>query len=205
MRKFKLSFFALLLSTATQATTIGNGPPNQTGGSDLNAFLAADDFTIGAPFDITSIRFWVLRDNTSYTGTIVWSINAEVSGVPGTALFSGSASPTAVNTGNVLGALTESYFDIPVTISNLGAGTYWLVLHNGPNNAAPAGEFYWAWQNESAGNSQGYDVITPGPWSSNFAELAFQVTGNTVVPEPGTIGLTGLGAIAALWFARRKR
>src|ERR1035438_2027550 len=43
---FAVSALGLLMCGAAHAGIIGNGPPNQSGGSDLNSFLEADDFVI---------------------------------------------------------------------------------------------------------------------------------------------------------------
>jgi len=69
-----VSMLALGLAGSAHAAIIGNGPPNQTGGSDLNAFLEADNFTLGGSFTITQIKYWSLQNTLAdYAGTTDWA------------------------------------------------------------------------------------------------------------------------------------
>ena len=75
-----VSIVALGLVGSAQAGVIGNGPPNQTGGSDLNSFIEADNFSIGT-WTITQVRFWSLQnDVTDYAGSIDWGLYSDASG-----------------------------------------------------------------------------------------------------------------------------
>lgn len=202
VNRLYLSLGLLALSVAAPAASIGNGAPNQSGGSDLNAYLEADDFTLATAQDLTAIRFWALRGAPGdYAGSISWSI---LSALPGSVVASGSANPTIATTGNSTLGLEEIQLDFAVSVLNLAAGTYWLVLHNGPENATPAGDFHWAWSNGTAGNSQSSDLQAPG-WVGNHAELAFEITTQdpAAVPEPGTVGLIGAGLALVGWLRRR--
>jgi len=206
-----VSLLAFGLAGSALAATIGNGPPNQTGGSDLNAFLEADDFTLASGFTFTQIKYWSLQNTLSdYSGTTYWGFYSDASGVPGTALYSGNAVATGVATGNTTQGLNEFAYTFSVN-AVLGPGTYWLVLHNGPSNSIPNTMYYWAWSSDT-GNSQSMDVtqgnapiIGPNPpiWSGNFTELAFELTATPGVPEPASMSLVGGGLLAA-WFVRRK-
>jgi PEP-CTERM motif-containing protein len=208
-----VSMLALGLAGSAHAAIIGNGPPNQTGGSDLNAFLEADNFTLAGSNTITQIKYWTLQNTLAdYAGTTDWGFYTDASGVPGTALFSGNTMATGVATGAMTQGLNEFAYTFAVNIV-LGPGNYWLVLHNGPSNNIPNTMYYWAWSSDT-GNSQSMDVMqmvaapVPGPnpptWSGNFTELAFELTATpTVVPEPASMALVGGGLFAA-WFVRRK-
>jgi hypothetical protein len=204
-----VSLLAFGLAGSAGAAIIGNGPPNQTGGSDLNAFLEADNFTLGGSFTITQIKYWSLQNTLSdYAGTTDWGFYTDASGVPGTALFSGNTVAAGVATGNTTQGLNEFAYTFPVNVV-LGPGNFWLVLHNGPSNNIPGTTYYWAWSSDT-GNSQSMDVVTmsnapviglnPPIWSGNFTELAFELT---TVPEPASMALVGGGLFAA-WFVRRK-
>ncbi len=211
-----VSVLALGLAGSAPAATIGNGPPNQTGGSDLNAFLEADNFTLGGSFTITQIKYWSLQNTLSdYAGSTDWGFYTDASGVPGTALFSGNAVATGVATGNTTQGLNEFAYMFAVN-AVLGPGNFWLVLHNGPSNNIPNTTYYWAWSSDT-GDSQSTDVVQvanianapvigPNPltWSGNFTELAFNLTATqNGVPEPVSMSLVGGGLLAA-WFVRRK-
>lgn len=206
-----VSMLALGLAGLAQAATIGNGPPNQTGGSDLNAFLEADDFSLGAPSIITQVEYWTLQNTLSdYAGTTDWGFYTDNSGVPGVALFSGNTVATGVATGNTTFGLNEFAYTFAVNVV-LGPGNYWLVLHNGPSGTIPNTNYNWAWSSDT-GNSQSMDITPvsgpktgPNPpitWVGNFTELAFQLNA-TSVPEPVSMSLVGGGLLAA-WFVRRK-
>jgi PEP-CTERM motif len=201
-RTICIAVCSLALAGAAEASfLVGNGPPDQSGASDLNAFLEADSFVLGSAVGISQIQFWTDQvDSTDYAGSTFWAIYSDSSGIPGSALLSGT--PVLTGTDDGAGAFGLEQFDyvIPVNFS-LSAGTYWLVLHNGPTNVIPATNFYWAWESGVSGNSQSDDLSLPTNWAANDAALAFQIT--AAVPEPATMWLMGGGLLAA-WLARRK-
>src|ERR1700675_1782721 len=79
------ALFAGLASSAGASVVVNNGLPNQSGGSDMNEFLEADDFTLGAAStSLNLVRFWSLQvDASDYAGSIEWSIRQDATGVPG--------------------------------------------------------------------------------------------------------------------------
>ena len=218
-RKSILAVFAsaLLMSYVAQAGIIGNGPPNQSGGSDLNAFLEADDFTIVNPTgsEVTQIKFWALQTSPSdFAGTVYWGFYSNLGGFPDTSVASGISSATATSTGNTTFGLDEYSYVLDVSAILL-PGSYWLVLHNGPATTPPQTTFYWAWSNGDAGNSASAELVplppdrlglndpNHGQWAGNSAELAFELTANDGVPEPVSMSLVGGGLLAA-WLVSRK-
>src|ERR1700675_1055828 len=93
---------------AGPSPSIGNGPPNQTGGSDLNAFQEADNFTLASAMHVSQVTFWSLQANASdYAGSTDWSFNTDAAGAPGTILFSGNSVAVGVATGNSTFGLAE--------------------------------------------------------------------------------------------------
>jgi hypothetical protein len=199
-----LALLAGLAGTASATPIIfNNGLPNQTGGSDMNAFLEADNFSLGSPANLTLIRFWSLQGSAGdYAGSIEWSILSDAGGTPGAIAASGTATPTGVATGNSALGLLEFRYDFAASAS-LGTSPYWLVLHNGPSSSQPATSFYWTFSNDQAGDSQSFDLTSGGSWIGNNAELAFQLEGEPVqtnpVPEPASLLLTGAGIARLLW------
>lgn len=201
-----VSLLTLVLAGSAQSVTIGNGPPNQTGGSDLNGFLEADNFSLATPSLLNQVTYWSLQTNAAdYAGTTAWGIYSDAAGSPGSALFSGSAVATGVATGNTTLGLNEFMYSFSLAVP-LASGNYWLVLHNGPTGTIPVTDYYWAWSS-NAGNSQSNDLLAPA-WVGNDAELAFQLTltaASNAVPDSGrTLGLFGMG-LCALAFAQGAR
>jgi hypothetical protein len=197
-----VSAMALMFIGAAQAGIIGNGPPNQSGGSDLNSFLEADNFVIANPGAfITQIRFWALEsDPSDFAGSVDWAFYSDLGGAPNVPLVSGNAVATGTATGNTTFGLNEYSYAFGIN-TFLTPGAYWLALHNGPSNTLPATNFYWAWSNGDAGNSVSYDLAGGGPWVGNSAELAFELG----TPEPVSMSLVGGGLLAAFLFGRKAK
>lgn len=192
------------------AILFNNGAPDQISGDNMSEALVADDFTIGGLSDITNLRFWsVQSDVDDYEGSVYWAIHSDAAGLPGGVLFSGTFAAVANATGNSTGFGYDEYvFDIPVAFQ-LGAGTYWLALHNGPLNNGVISEMLWATTNPGNGTFGSY-IIPPdgsGPWVSTLQEHAFLVEGdrvnNNVIPEPSTFVLLSGGIAVAALMRRR--
>jgi hypothetical protein len=204
-----LPVLALILAGASmsQAATLYSAPPNQSGGSDLNTYLEAENVSTGSNVTITSIKFWSFQTSVAdYTGSIDWSINLDAAGVPGGVVSSGSATPSGVSTGNSGFGFSEFSYTFPVNVP-VAAGTFWVVLHNGPASSIPSGDFYWGWSNANAGDSQQQDISVSGqPWLSNFAELALEIqtADERVVPEPSSLMLAGAGLLSVFLARSRK-
>jgi len=186
-----------------------NGAPNQANGNEMTAWIQAEDFLLGSSTTLTGVRFWDVEQAPSYQGSITWQIYDDGGGMPGTSLYSGTASPIHSATGNVLFFGNEFQNDFGLPNIALGAGTYWLALHNGPLTTMNRLEFYWETTDPNSTLSAQED---PAPfiedWSSNGQEHAFQLFGETgaaAVPEPTTMLLVGTGLAAAIRQRRRKQ
>lgn len=203
--------FALITGLAgslSAATLFNNGLSNQSGGTDLNANLAADNFVFASAHSVNLIRFWTLQaDASSYAGATEWSVRNNAAGPqPGSVVQSGSFVSNQSLTGNSALGLPEYVHTGAVSI-NLAAGNYWLVLHNGPSASQPATEFYWAFTNGQTGDAAAWELSNPGTWGPISAELAFQLEGGTTnpVPEPATTALVGAGVAALAVCCRHRR
>ena len=200
MHPLVLCLAGLIVAGVSQAGIVYSALPNQSGGSDANGFLEADDITLAARTRLGIFTFWTFQTSAAdYTGSIAWSIRSDAAGMPGASVASGIAPAGGAATGQSAFGLKEFVyaFSIDVTVN---PGIYWVVLHNGPNAAIPATDFFWGWSNGNAGNSMSQDLsLSNQPWISNFAELALQVQD---VPEPGSLLLASAG-ILAVWLVRR--
>jgi PEP-CTERM motif len=195
-----------LTQVASAVTVFNNGVPDLVAGTGMTEFQVADNFTVSGSFDITNIRFWSAQDTASaYVGSVSWAIFSNAAGLPGASLNSGLATVAGTATGGITGFGYGVYsFDIPVSFT-LGAGSYWLALHNGPlTNTTSAGDMTWATSGTGTGPAA---VYKDGTWISSGNESAFRIDGNvTVVPEPATTAMlmAGLLAVAGLRLSRRQ-
>lgn len=205
LQKFtRILFITLALAGSVEGSVIGSGAPNQSGGSDLNGFLEADNFTLASSVNIVQVTYWTLQgDVTDYAGSTDWSFHQDASGIPGTVVASGNTVATGSATGNTTLGLNEFAYTFTLSVP-LTAGNYWLDLHNGPSASQPATSYYWAWSS-GTGNSQSQDLSAAPSWETNDAELAFQLTTTdaTTTPEPASLALCG-GALLAVAAFRRK-
>ena len=160
------SLLALALAGMAHAGTVGNGAPNQSGGSDLNGYLEADNFSLSDAIYLTAVQYWTLQnDSTDYSGDTVWEIYQDASGLPGSLTASGDTAATGTATGKTTYGLAEYSCSFTINVP-LAAGNYWLGLHNGSNSGIPSTSFYWAWS-AGTGNSQSQDLsVTSSAWAT---------------------------------------
>lgn len=215
---FANRLLALLLLTAVAASSApiySNGAPNTDSGNEATEFLQAEDFTLATNTILLGARVWAFYWNdplAGFLGSVDWAIHSNGNLQPGGALFSGTATPTA-------SAGAPSCCANPITVMlefalpdiHLAAGTYWLVLHNGPVGSETTDqEFFWQTANANS-TARGMErPATGGAWATTGLEHAFQLDGTVAVnasaegiPEPGTFLLSGL-ALAGLAYLRRR-
>lgn len=157
----------------------------------------ADRFTVAEGVIVSDIRFWDLEGLPgAFSGSVLWEIRANsAANTPGVLLYTGAvstaapASLTRVATGRR--AFFVNYPEYVNTFSipsiPLAAGTYWLVLHNGPLSNNTGLDLFWEGAiNVSTDPSYKDEAPFPGTWRSNsttgapLSKLAFRLFG---VPE----------------------
>ena len=203
---------ALALSAAQlsfAALVYDNGSPDQLSGTQMSETLVAEDFSLTASATISSFRFWSIQSTPAdYLGSVYWAVYSNVGGAPGAVLFGNTAvTSTAAVTGNSTGfGYAEYLFNVDVADFTIGAGTYWLGLHNGPSVATVASEMLWSTTASMIGAESQY-LDSTFAWVGAGTHLAFVLDGSVVpeVPEPGTLALALVGlAVLAARVARRK-
>jgi hypothetical protein len=203
----------LFLASAHAGTIYNNGPPDQADGANITGFVAADDFALAGSVTLTGGSFWSSANfdpfANSFSGTIGWGILANVSGSPGSILFSGSdSSPVLTDTGVQIFGTEEWRIDFSLGSINLNSGIYWLALHEGSLGTPDDGTtIFWDTTGSQTGSLSQFtaDVTGASGWSFNSglrsgsgSDLAFLLSGTsgggtpTPSPEPSTLGLVSV-------------
>lgn len=192
MNRFLLvSFFvALALSRTKAGALFDNGSPDLIGGSEMTHWRDANKFTLNADGILEGIRFWELEASAAFSHSVVWEIRGlDPSNTPGPVLFSGtSQNLTHLSTGrSAYGVYPEFVDTFDISPVALSAGTYWLVLHNGPNSYNTSRDIFW----ETALNPSTEETLfDEAPfsewWGSNgpLSQLAFQIHGVDATARP---------------------
>jgi hypothetical protein len=189
---------------AAAVVVVDNSPPDHLNDNNMGFAFQAEDFSLAAATTVTGIRFWSLEADSTYRGSISWAILGNGAGGPGTStLASGTQSIVSrTGTGSYLG-LNEYLNEFALAPLALGTGTYWLVLHNGPNSDLDdPNEFLWesAANNGTLRGAERFDVN--GAWTTNGTEHAFQVL---AVPEPAHVLMLLAGLTLAACMQRREQ
>ncbi len=121
---------------------------------------------------MSGFQVWISDEDTrndngaldDFSGTLGYAIYEDDGGLPGTELTTGSATPTLVDTGQqqfTVFSSTADVFTAEVSIPTLtlGAGIYWLSIHDGD------------WLSANDGSETGW--IVSGGFTSVLSPIAF--------------------------------
>jgi len=197
-----LAILSLTLSAMSQAQA---GIVYDNSGPVLSAFqpiqggtrVISDSFTVGGPTTLTAVQLGLSVLSGDLPVNVDWSIGTSAFGSD---VSSGSAalSNAFVEPFESL-SVYESSFSLNATVTS---GTYWLTIQNAVS--AQNSTVFW---NVIAGPSLSL-VTIPSEFVFGEPESSesFQIFGsNASVPEPSSLTLCGMAAIALSALARRKR
>ncbi|MCX6599786.1 MAG: PEP-CTERM sorting domain-containing protein [Acidobacteria bacterium] len=203
IRAFALSLAAG--SVALAGVVFDSGPTefNGAGWYLADSGKISQQFSLSEPSLLMSFTFSTLRSQFGPGATFVnWEISKEAMGVKSLAKGTSSVSNQyigASGNGYVYFATTASLPDV-----KLNAGDYWLTLQTDRGSDG-------AYINSAVRYGSGGFIRTTfccDYWydaSVSGGQLPLQISGTTLAPEPGTMGLFGASLAGAVVFLRRRR
>jgi hypothetical protein len=197
---FALSFVAaLFMNCEARATVIysnlgsGNSYNTNLGWTIGQSLTQGDSFTVSGTgtFKLTSLELAV--GNVSGSSAFTVQLETDVGGAPGSVLESWIATANGTFGNNNPLVVVNS-----VSNTTLQAGqTYWIVLSAGSNDINP-----WNFNNTGATGTH----YNSASGTSNNTQGAFRVNADpAVVPEPSSLAICGVIAVAGLCCRCRNR
>ncbi|MDQ6654757.1 MAG: hypothetical protein M3Y80_02955 [Verrucomicrobiota bacterium] len=200
--------------TARAEQLYDNGPPGLSDGYEITHWREGDRFAVDQGIVVNQVRYWDFQLNSSaFSGAVLWEIRANSpTNMPGAPLYSGIAvDPIRTATGRVnvdpLFPVPEYVvtFDVPSLV--LPAGSYWLVLHNGPLSNNTGQSLFWeAAVNTSTEPSRSDVAPFVADWRSNssssapFSKMAFRLFGAPASAIPRVTSVTRTNRVPLIAF-----
>jgi len=193
-------------------------PPDLETGVDINSmedyYISADDFLCESPLPVHDVHwwgsYWMGDDPQNIKGFTIRFFSDIVEDfshpdvllyeqyIPGNCneTYYGYCQNDGTNVYQYDCILPEPFHQTPGTV-------YWLSVKLDPDWVAPP---YWGWHTSAVQwNDIAVQAAEPAPWNwainDTYKDLAFELT---VIPEPSTLVLLGLG-VTGLLLRRRRR
>ena len=155
-----------------------SNPPAAAGGGNISAVLTAHDFTFGSQTSFSNLEAW-LHDESAhedgelqeFSGELSWALYENGAGKPGAFLTSGSSTDVDEFDSGINSASPSDIVRVRMALGRrvtLGAGTYWLALHEGSwLSPGDGSNLFWSSTFENVGFGAWIDTdpTAPGTWS----------------------------------------
>ncbi|MBL8213201.1 MAG: PEP-CTERM sorting domain-containing protein [Bryobacterales bacterium] len=208
------------LGMAQGAVVFSSGGPTTDLAVTIGESTAGTLFTLPNAVTVAGVRFWMAAyspltadPQANFSGELYFALHLNALGDVGAMVTDAVATGlTSTPTGLVVPGDNTGIgvveFNLPASV-NLTAGVYWLILHEGTSLAGFDGTDL-AWQSAGPGFSKQGALgalptsATPRAAAFELVDTAFAGSGSgTATPEPGTLGMIGIGMMA--FFVRRMR
>jgi hypothetical protein len=213
------ALFLLQTSLALSAAVIYNGGgPNGVNGAGISNGVIAMQFTLANAANLQGLMFLgsanVNNVPSQFSGTIGFRFLTDNAGTPGTSLALGSDSSVRLIDNATRNAGTHEYqFLVNLGSIPLGAGTYWLALHEGTMGTPGDGTIiFWSTTSSAplgtpvarvTSDLNGLTGYTNTVLNSPLAFQLLDAPAYNPIPEPSTWVLS-LSAAAFLLLRRRR-
>ena len=197
----RLAFYAAIaigmsISANSHATVLFQSLPDLTVNPATNAWCSScsgryqvfDTFTIGSKSNISEIDFAV-ETNYAFPTKVTIGIYSLSNGLPDTQLFNEDFDPSSFTYKNT-SHNTSIVSALPANLS-LAAGSYDITFYNPTNLAIPG---Y---------TNPGGVLYQSGVGFHSNQSAAFDLIGNTAIPEPASFGIV-IAGLAGFGWTRRK-
>lgn len=170
------------------------GPSNQQ---------IADDFQLPVATTLESISWSGRYDAAlSLTNPVAFSLRffADAGGSPSVSpLQIYDVTVDAQTTGLTFGTVPWFSYSTSLPALTLNPGTYWVSVVESDPRTPTSGSSQWLWGNSSSSGLTAFRSSDGTAWTPSTAgrNIAFQLSGS-VVPEPSSLLLTGVGAVVLL-------
>lgn len=205
-KKFLILSILIWISSTAHAVVLFENSYDGGGGNNSFSFngtnsIGAENFALLSDSTVNTISF-TAHTNNALPSTIDWWIFSDLTGIPGSFLFSGSTSSyvSSVIAPYLAGGVRD--YSIDVGALALTAGNYWVGYS--PNGIDR--NIHWSF----ASGGDGLSALSTdggGSWSTPYPSilgLAFRIEGIANVPEPSIAALIGIGLLG-VWAGRKKR